>query len=236
MKSSILNQKSAVKSFRSAFSSILAAIIILGSYSCKKHECPMPDSTTTTVYVATLQPGSEGKDALLSGLSPASNYGNYLSLHARAWTVGGSLSLEKGILQFDYSSIPAGATITKATLTLYADTTENYGTVGHSTLSGPNDWTLKRVTQAWSETSVTWNTEPTTDNVNVIQCAASTSPSQAYVFDLTSWVKDEILNPTSYYGFLMQINNQTPYRAIYFYSSDHPYSSLHPKMVVEYTK
>jgi len=216
--------------------------------SCAKTVCPEPITTVDTIKtstpivitppslktVVTLQPGSEGKDAMINNTGPSQNFSSRTYLHARAWTVNGILSIEKSLIQFDYSIIPAGAVITKATLTFFADTTVDTGSIGHSQLSGPNDWVLKRITQAWEETTVTGNTEPTTDLV--IQCAASTSPWQAYELDVTSWVADEIAHPTSYYGFLMQINNNTPYRAINFCSSDHAYPSLHPKIVIEFTK
>lgn len=230
-------------------------LTIICLIACAKPICPEPVSVTTPIivpiittptvdtttpkpqrYVVTLQPGSEGKDVVINTNDPTLNYPSRTFLHARAWTSNGNEFVEKGIIQFDYSPIPAGAVITKATLTLFADTTIDIGSVGHSQLSGSNDWVLKRVTQAWDEFTVTWNTEPTTDLNNVIQCAASTSPSQAYHIDVTSWVADEIALPTSYYGFLMQLNNNTPYRAIAFCSSDHQFPSLRPKMVIEYTK
>lgn len=223
--------------------------------SCAKPICPEPATaaTITTIttpptppidttsppakpqkYVITLQPGSEGKDAMINNTGPSQNFPSNTYMHARAWTVNGILSIEKSLIQFDYSMIPAGAVITNATLTLFADTTLNTGSIGHSKLSGSNAWVFKRVTQVWEETTVTGNTEPSTDLV--IQCAASTSPSQAYVLEITSWVADEIANPTNYHGFLMQINDETPYRAVNFCSSDHPFALLRPKMVIEYTK
>ena len=224
----------------------LYLFFIASIVSCGKAICPEPKKNTDTTaiittnisnrYTTILQPGIEGKDVVINTNGPTLNYPSRTFLHARAWTNNGVILLEKGIIQFDYSSIPAGAVINKATLTLFADTTIDIGAVGHSQFSGSNDWVLKRVTQAWDEYTVTWNTEPATDLNNVIQCAASTSFSQAYEIEVTSWVADEIAHPTSYYGFLMQINNETPYRAIAFCSSDHTYPPLRPKMVIEYTK
>lgn len=215
-------------------------------FSCNKDKCPEPENPNTpdtsrtntpdsSKYTITIQPGPEGKDALLVFHSPTQNFPDLTFLHARAWKVDGELSLEKSIIQFDYSAIPSGAKITKATLTFFADTVLNTGSLGHSTLNGPNDWTLKRVTQSWNESTVTWNTEPKTDSIS-IKCASSTSPFQNYEFDLTKWVKDEVANPNAYYGFLMQINNQQPYRAINFCSSDNQIPTSRPKMVIEYIK
>lgn len=224
--------------------------------SCAKPICPEPQTTSNTTaiiapitiidttavqavkqkYVIVLQPGSEGKDAIINTIGSSVGHASQTYLPTRAWTVSGTYLLENSIIQFDYSSIPEGAVINKATLTLFADTTLDIGSLGHSQLSGSNAWSLKRVTQAWEESTVTWNTQPTTDLNNIIQCAASTSASQEYSIQLTSWVADEIAHPTSYYGFLMEINNDTPYRSIVFCSSDNPYPQLRPKMAIEYTK
>lgn len=176
---------------------ILYFIFFGGIFSCKKIDCPVPassnkatvksnniDSAKTEVkrYVVLLQPGNEGKDAVLSNIYSDQNFSASTYLHARAWTVNGELSLEKSIIQFDYSSIPANANISKAILILYADTTLNTGSLGHSQL-GSNDWVLKRVIQPWNEATVTWNNQPKIDLTSEIQCLASTSPSQSYVLD-----------------------------------------------------
>lgn len=234
---------------------IIYILFITTIVSCKKVACPDPviisDTTTVSVqpkidtskntgsinkYTIVLQPDNTGKDALLSGVNPDQSFPTHSYLHARTWTINGNLSLEKSIIQFDYSSIPADATITKAIVTFFADTTVNTGSIGHSKFGGPNDWTLKRVTQSWSESSVTWNNEPATDLNSSIQCPESTSESQAYELDVTSWVVDEISHPTLYYGFLMQLNSTDHYAAIYFCSTDHQYPALRPKMVIEYTR
>jgi hypothetical protein len=216
--------------------------LLLSIGACKKPHCPEPLPTSDSIsvptsHVITLQPGIEGKDAHLSSLTPTENSGTATFLHVSAWTVNGNLDLTKGIIQFDYSSIPTGAKITKATLTFFADTIlNNAGWIGHSQLSGSNDWTLKRVTQAWNESTVTWANAPTTDPTNILKCATSTSNFENYVLDVTSFVQDEISHPTAYFGFLMQINNEVPYRAINFCSSDNQDVTLHPKIVIEYTK
>jgi len=148
--------------------------LLLAICSCKKPHCPEPLPTSDSIsvptsHVITLQPGSEGKDAFLFTLNPTTNYGYKTYFEAKAWTTNGINTEEKGIIQFDYSSIPAGAKITKATLTLFADTATFTGSIGHSQLSGSNDWTLKRVVQSWDESTVTWNNQPTTDLTNVLQ-------------------------------------------------------------------
>ena len=222
--------------------SIIAVVIII--FSCKKSEDPIPVGPETpsnpSSYTVTLQPGAEGADAVINALNPSTNYGNVPFLAIEAWTQSGSTRIQRSLIDFDYSSIPAGATITKATLTVYADTTYNYSAgsvpLGHSQLSGSNAWNLSRVTSAWNEQTVTWNAMPTIDATTTLSLPATTSASESYSIDVTAFVKDEIANPTTYYGFLMNLETEVPYRAVYFYSSDDSHAAVHPTMVIEYNK
>jgi len=217
--------------------SVIAAFLVVNLSSCKKKDTPAPIPSS---YTVSLQPGAEGLDAVVNALNPTTNYGNTAFEAIEAWTQGGSNRIQRSLIDFDYSTIPAGATITSAKLTLYADTTYNYsaGSVppGHSQLSGSNAWQLSRVTSAWNEQTVTWNTMPTIDAATTLSLPASTSASESYTIDVTTFVKAEVANPTTYYGFLMNLVTETPYRSVYFYSSDDSHTALHPTMVIEYTK
>ncbi|HSZ25315.1 MAG TPA: DNRLRE domain-containing protein, partial [Cytophagaceae bacterium] len=169
-----------------------------------------------------------------------SNYASYTYLVVDTWTNGGDTQLTRSLLDFNLSSIPSGVTISKAILVLYADTTdvvyggETKADNGHSTLSGPNNWLLERITSAWTESAVTWNTQPTIDtSINV---PASVSRSQTYEIDVTNFIKDEIANPTLYYGFMLKLSNESPYRSLIFCSSRHQYSTLSPALKITYMK
>jgi len=224
---------------KKSFLFVIPFVIVF--FACSKARCPKPASDNTPqAYTITLQPGAEGKDAVVNTFNPTTNYGNTVFEAIEAWTQGGSNRIQRSLIDFDYSTIPAGATITSAKLTLYADTTYNYsaGSVppGHSQLSGSNAWNLARVTSAWDEQTVTWNTMPSIDAKSYLSLPASTSASESYSIDVTTFVKDEIANPTIYYGFLLYLVTEIPYRAVYFYSSDGSYAALHPVLAIEYTK
>lgn len=222
--------------------------VVISCFACSKARCPKPvsaDTTTITTtipqaYSITLQPGTGGKDAVINVYNPTTNYGNVPFLAIEAWTQNGSNRIQRSLIDFDYSSIPSGASITSALLTLYADTTYDYSAgsvpLGHSQLSGSNAWNLTRVTSAWDEQTVTWNTMPSIDSKSYLSLPASTSASEPYSIDVTTFVKDEIANPTIYYGFLLNLVTEIPYRAVYFYSSDDSHTELHPKLVINYTK
>jgi hypothetical protein len=67
-----------------------------------------------------LQPGpSEGKDAKIFNIGSLQNYGSDLDFIAATWTFGGEPGTLRSLIQFDLSSIPPGAGIVDARLSLF---------------------------------------------------------------------------------------------------------------------
>lgn len=103
------------------------------SITLVRKDVPMHQATATTM---TLQPGSEGVDTyVISG--GASSNGSKKTLIA---DTGPSMPL----LRFDLSALPAGAHVTAATLSAYAESGTGSGSVA-----------LHRVTRDWTE-AATW--------------------------------------------------------------------------------
>ena len=102
-----------------------------------------------------LQPdAAKGKDARVFyledqthatwGKTNDKNYGNSSSFQAAAWTWESIKGKQRSFIEFDLSTIPANAIITKAELDLYHN--PNEPTYGHSQLSGTNEVLLQKVT------------------------------------------------------------------------------------------
>lgn len=182
----------------------------------------------------TLRPGAvDGKDAYLRSLAPSTNYGVHPDYMAAAQTNGGSFVAVRGIVGFDLSSIPTGSIILSAELSLYGQVSPANG--GHTTLSGSNSATLRRVIDTWTESSVTWNNQPAVSSVNQVNLAATTSPVQDYLnIDVQAMVQDMVDDPLNSHGFLLQLDVEQAYRRMIFASSDHADSTLHPKLVITY--
>jgi hypothetical protein len=186
----------------------------------------------------TLQPDAAvGEDAILHGLPDEAdnNYGDNAQFAADAWTFSGNPGVVRSIINFDLSAIPAGSTIISAELSLYAwDTNTAFGQ--HSTLSGPNDCWLQRVTSSWNESTVDWNTQPTTTATNQVSLPASVSATQDYLsIDIAAMIQDMVDNPGTSFGFMLRLQDETYYRRMNFASSDHPNAALHPKLVICYS-
>lgn len=193
--------------------------------------CFAVEAQTTIV----LRPGSElGKDAYLRDLTPDCNYGTHPDFLATAWTFYGTPVTVRGIIDFDLSSIPENATIMYAHLSLYSYFSPiNNG--GHSTLSGSNEALLKRVTESWNESTVTWNTQPSTTSQNEVILPPSTNTIQHYPdIDVTYLVQDMVDDPINSHGFFFKLVTEEYYRRMLFASSDNSDTALHPKLTICY--
>jgi gliding motility-associated-like protein len=185
-----------------------------------------------------LQPGAAaGKDAYVHGEPRAVNvnYGNNIQFPAKSWTYQGTPGWIKSLVEFDLNSIPANAVISSAALSLYAmDYAAPEGQ--HSTLSGPNEAWLERITSAWDEFTVTWNTQPATTAANRLSLPASTGVLQDYLnMDVTLHIQDMVSNPSGNFGFMLRLKSDVYYRSLNFCSSDHAKPGLRPKLVITYT-
>lgn len=192
----------------------------------------------TSQHTITLKPNADsGKDAILHSLSSESdiNFGDNAQLPSSAWTFSGTPAVVRGIIEFDLSAIGNGAVIDNAYLSLYAWGSMN-GFGQHSTLNGSNESWLQRITSTWDESTVTWNTQPTSTTQNQVSIPQSNGPSDDYLnIDVTSLVQDMIDNPSTSFGFLLRLQNEEHYRQLNFASSDHDNYELRPKLVINFT-
>jgi hypothetical protein len=189
----------------------------------------------------TIQPDSiAGKDALLHGLTSEKdkNSGNSAQLPVCAWTFDGEEGIVRSVFEFDLKSIPKKANVIRAQLTLYAWDKAKGGDLGqHQALSGPNDCWIEKVTSPWDEKTVTWNTQPeTTIQGRVGFSLLTKEANQNVCVDVTELVQDMINNPTTNFGFMLKLQNESYYRRVNFCSSDHENPALHPKLEIYTTK
>ncbi len=183
-----------------------------------------------------LQPDSiNGKDAYLDDISGVGQP-NCPEFNACAWTIQGNPVLERALIDFNLSALPANATIMSAKLTLYNNPNSSNGFQNgeHSHISGSNASVLQRITSPWLE-SVDWANQPTTTNVNEVVLPQDTAPHQDYTINVTQLVIDQINNPGNSFGFMLKLQTEQFYRILVFASSDHPNSALWPKLEITYT-
>ena len=185
-------------------------------------------SIATSVFGQTtivLQPGPvEGKDARINSLETYGS-GSADELPVEAWTFLGTPGIDRALIEFDLSAIPASASITSANLTLYG--TVGSGSGGHSTLSGSNEFYVRRVIEPWDEMSVSYAAQPAATTLNEIIAPASTSSDEDYNIDVTVLVQDMVDDPSGSFGFKLQEVTESYYRRINFWSHDSCYYNGH---------
>lgn len=180
-----------------------------------------------------LQPGPEGKDALIWSILPDNNYGNSPKFLSAAWTFGGIPGADRSLIHFDLSDIPPGREIISAKLNLFFKNLEP-NEMFHT---GENASTLRLITESWNELTVTWNNAPsTTDDFQVI-LPQSINPRQDYLnIDVTDAVRNLCQFPEMYFGWLLALGNEIPYNCLLFASGDIDEVHLRPKLEIVYSE
>jgi hypothetical protein len=165
-----------------------------------------------------LQPGSEGKDAMLNRYSGTTNYGTYTQLMVNY----GSGRAVRGIVEFEgLSAIPKGSTVNSAEIELY------------SWANSPNDYFgIYRVTEAWQEMTVTWSNQPA--HYATAYAKILVPSSGTYKWDVKTLVAEWVAETYTNYGFILKRDNEENASWPYFCSSDHA-TYAHPKITVDYT-
>lgn len=210
----------------------LAAVLSLTSLGLQAQT----SSIGTTLV---LQPGpADGKDAEIFSCVPCGyanhNYGTKRDFNAIAWTNGGNTSIVRSLIQFDLSQIPQSAIIHSATLSLYFNPTSEEGS--HAQFLSTNESYLERITDNWSESTVTWNNQPTTTSLNRVSLPHTTSSTQSFTsINVKKLILDSRRFPASSFGFMLKLQNECVYKKLIFASSDNPNPAIRPKLTITYT-
>lgn len=188
------------------------------------------------VATLSLQPDGSGKDASVFSLEPTTNYGDYTNFTSWGWTWNGVEGIYRSLIQFDLTSIPKEATVSEATLNLYANNYKSLNLEGHSNYSASNASQLKTILTPWEENTVTWNKQPEYNNLDVVLLSKSTSSTQDYVLNVAKQVQKMVGDPKSNFGFMLSLQKETHHAGLFFGSSDDKEPSRRPKLTVKYTK
>jgi len=175
----------------------------------------------------TLQPNDvAGKDAYVYDPTPDTNYGTHNDLYAGARALG-ILGICRSYLQFSLNSLPDDVVIVNARLGLYYF----YNEPGNAVDIG-----LYRVREAWNETAITWDDQPTFDatleDTHLLPSSPTSNFHYWYITDMvTSWYDGILTN----YGLMLKSPNEPGWEGwTGFYSSDRGTASQRPKLVISY--
>jgi len=165
--------------------------------------------------------------------SADNNYGNaiYYGGFSQPGAFGGE-NAGMGLMSFDLSAIPEGTIITDARLDLFGCGPFGGGDAAEVGDLGHNASYLERITSSWEEYTVTWNTQPHATKEHRAHLQWSTSVDEDYIdINVTQMVQDMIDDPTHSFGIRIRVRNQTPTRALAFWSRDGaPSEDLQPHL------
>jgi hypothetical protein len=189
----------------------------------------------------TIEPSS--RHATFSTPSPWGNYPQYSSttVEPRLYVGSDDTNTWRSALMFDLSAVPAGSTVTRATLKLYWDRTCSLGIYHAKILAWrwctTHEIRAHRLLNAWSSTSTAQSlvmeaSENASDTINRDQ------PARWLSFDVTSAV-DLWLNGAPNYGFILKHKSEptspgSGFGGIAPRSATDPDPALRPKLEIEY--
>ena len=178
-----------------------------------------------------LQPDAAGMDTYLWQANPDNNYGGANPSYIQWYSTVRVHSL----LQFDVSSIPAGATVTSALLTL-----------AYAVHVGTNVINLYRCTQAWTELGATWNKYNGVSNWALaggdydnatVHATQTISTAVSFIQSITALVQGWVSGTWPNTGMLLRDSTEAGSDRYYgFKTSDDAIAAYRPKLVIEYTE
>ncbi|MFE9497262.1 DNRLRE domain-containing protein [Streptomyces collinus] len=119
---------------------------------------------------------------------------------------------------------PKGVTILSAKLRM----TQRFDEVGSTTV------TLKKVTQAWTSTKMTWNNKPAVTTTDSKALTKSTQPKYTvWEFDVTSHMQ-AVSDGAAWYGWRFETNNSTYYRQFFSANASVSGRSVKPTLEIVY--
>ena len=175
---------------------------------------------------------SLNNDAHVISIEPDKNYGQGTHLDISAGSWNGIMGTARAFIDFDWNKIPnfENLKLVQALLDIpyYS---ESIGNIGNPSIS------LKRITSKWSESTVTWNNQPTTVlNNNSIVISNLKSNSGIDNIDVTKLVSELLKEKKSSYGIQIAINDEVPYQSLFLSSSNYPIANKKPIMKVCFIK
>ena len=173
---------------------VLASTVGITSFppasTVSSHVDQVPASVTTSSLTLTATAAANSStvyslspvaDSTISSGNPTTNSGTSTTLFMQSGS--GSFGNERDWLKFDLSVIPAGLTITSAQLQLFCWTAA--ATSLPVAVSGGD-------TDSWTETGITWNTQPTFGSTLNTQTLASSATNITYSWDVTSFAQTKL--------------------------------------------
>ncbi|MCD6520811.1 MAG: DNRLRE domain-containing protein, partial [Anaerolineae bacterium] len=197
---------------------------------------PTPTPTSTVHYTPTVTPTPRTdifgpvKDTYIHSWYPTNNYGGAESIQVR------SSGVQRGLLQFDLSSIPAGSMVYEAQLRLYS-TTSGRPLIDIAAYGLKRDWVEREATWEEAASGASWGSpgasNPSSDYNPTALDTQRVTGTGWYEWTVTDLVQQWVNDPSQNHGLLL-IGLSGPSTVYAFSSREHGISSQRPQLVVRW--
>jgi len=198
---------------------------------CTHPYCP-DDGDSINEFRLKLKPGIEGKDAILMDDKFGKKFGDTSAL-TFLYEMEDSLIKGNGLIEFDLEQLPSHAKLKRAELKLYIDINDfKSRNIPLSEIFKSDGWSILPIISPWDE-HISTPDGPLPYGAMKMMFPANDS-SFSCRLDVTTFVKKELESPAFYYGFVIAPPNKQTKYIFNYCSSDHPDSSLHPELIIDY--
>lgn len=202
---------------------LLIALLCFGEGICQNPLSPI-----------TLRPDSiNGKDAHVRSLpkNRDMNWQKEPILALRGKEFFGKTFVGRAFLDFGIGSQSIdSADVDSSFLFIYNDSTYQ------ATSNGNKEIVAQLIDEKWSDTTVTWNNQPTV--LSTLKAKVKQDNSLAfYKIDVTHLVREHLAS-NSFHGFRLAFTDESPSAEgeLFFGSSNHTNSTLHPQVIIYHSK
>ncbi|MEO8323739.1 MAG: DNRLRE domain-containing protein, partial [Actinomycetota bacterium] len=160
-------------------------------------------------------------DARVRQLAPTTNYGSETTMKVISQSGSGN---ERTFIKFNLPAVPAGCQFAVADLRLYQDTGVSGRTIQ-----------VYRSNSSWSESSITWNTQPVTAGT-AVTAPSSSSPAVWMTWNVSTLVSTMYSGTNN--GFVLKDSVESASstaRTQVYRSRNHGTSSTRPELVVTFS-
>ena len=177
---------------------------------------PIPTPTPTPPPASISVSLAAAADSYVRQSSPGLNYGTAAEMRVDRQ--------ERSFIMFDLSSIPEGATVLSATLTLCLPSNPGGAAIGRT-------HELRRVTSDWSEMGATWSNQPSVADASakLTVPAAAQCVSVGVADDVEAW-----LGGVANYGWRISDQTEANGAAVKYSTREEATADLRPRLDVTY--
>jgi hypothetical protein len=188
-----------------------------------------------SLVMLNLQPCDNPAEGGVNTYYPTGNCDVCLQLTMGAWTHFGNPENTRTFLKFiDLNTIPSGAKIISAKLSLWAMPNPGSGNFIDPHYGTSNTVLVQRITSNWTLATVNWNNQPASTTENQVILPQTTSNFQNDLnIDVTKLISE--MHQKGNYGMAMRLQNEVIYNTRQYISSKHDDAAKRPKLSVIYS-